>query len=113
MKRITSRITGNVLAGVVVLAVGGPAWAADKAATAPAKPAPAPSAASQGRSAAEVVKVTATVDAIDQATRSVTLKDSKGEKHTFIASDEVRNLDQVKKGDVVTIEYGQAVAVRL
>lgn len=113
MKRIASRITGGVVTGVVALALGGPAWAADKAAAPAAKPAAAPSPAAEGRGAAEVVRVTATVDAVDQKTRSVTLKNAKGEKHTFIAGDEVRNLAQLAVGDVVTIEYGQAVAVRL
>lgn len=67
----------------------------------------------QGKGVAEVVRVTATVEAIDQATRTVTLKDSKGGLHTFVASDEVRNLAQVGKGDVVTLEYAAALAVRL
>lgn len=41
------------------------------------------------------------------------LKDSKGEKHSFVAGPDVRNLAQVSVGDVVTIDYGQAVAVKL
>ena len=73
----------------------------------------APTAAEKGKAAMEVVRVTATVETIDQKTRSVTLKDSKGEIHGFIAGPEVRNLAQVSVGDVVTLEYGQAVAVRL
>jgi Cu/Ag efflux protein CusF len=73
----------------------------------------APTAAAQGKGVAEVVRVTATVEAIDQATRTVTLKDSKGALHTFVASDEVRNLAQVGKGDVVTLDYAAALAVRL
>lgn len=83
---------------------GGLAWSADKA---PASP------AAEGRGVAEVVRVTATVDAVDQATRSVTLKNANGEKVTFVAGDEVRNLAQLAKGDVVTLEYAQAVAVKL
>jgi Cu/Ag efflux protein CusF len=64
-------------------------------------------------SASDVVKVTAKVTAIDQATRVVTLQDASGKKVTFVASDEVRNLDHVKVGDVVTMEYAQALAVSL
>jgi len=71
------------------------------------------SAAAKGKSVAEVGRVTATVEAIDQKTRSVTLKTTDGEKFTFTAGEEVRNLAQVNKGDIVTVEYGQAVAVRL
>jgi Cu/Ag efflux protein CusF len=80
------------------------AIAQDKSATSPGV---------QGKGVAEIVRVTATVEAIDQATRTVTLKDSKGGLHTFVASDEVRNLAQVGKGDVVTLEYAAALAVRL
>jgi Cu/Ag efflux protein CusF len=41
------------------------------------------------------VAVTATVDAVDQKTRSVHAEERLGEKHTFIAGDEVRNLAQL------------------
>lgn len=62
---------------------------------------------------AAAVKVTATVEAIDQATRMVTLKAANGETTTFKASPEIKNLAQVKKGDVVTIEFARAVALEL
>ena len=48
---------------------------------------------------ATVVEEKATVEAIDQSTRMVTLKGSKGNSVTFKASDEVKNLAQVKVGD--------------
>jgi Cu/Ag efflux protein CusF len=102
MKLIGSGTIGRILAGLLAVMLGGPAVSADKA-----------QAAKEGRGVAEVVKVTATVDAVDQATRSVTLKNEKGEKVTFVAGPEVRNLAQLKKGDVVTMEYMQAVAVKL
>jgi hypothetical protein len=35
----------------------------------------------------------------------VTLKSSEGQDGGFVAGPDVRNLEQVKKGDVVTIEY--------
>lgn len=62
---------------------------------------------------AGAVKITATVEAIDQATRMVTLKGENGETTTFKAGPEVKNLAQVKKGDVVTIEYARALALEL
>jgi hypothetical protein len=43
----------------------------------------------------------ARVAAIDHATRRVTLVDASGEKLTFRADEAVRNLDQVKVGDVL------------
>lgn len=52
--------------------------------------------------------VTATVTKIDQATREVTLKSATGEEYSFVASDDVKNLAQVRVGDVVTATYAEA-----
>jgi Cu/Ag efflux protein CusF len=53
--------------------------------------------------------VTATVMNIDQKTREVTLKTADGHESTFIAGDEVKNLAQVKKGDLVTTTYKESL----
>jgi len=53
------------------------------------------------------------VDAIDQATRKVVLKDATGQTLTFIAGDEVKNLPQVVKGDKVTFTVVEAVVLSL
>jgi Cu/Ag efflux protein CusF len=71
-------------------------------------PAPMP-----GGAAADVKIVTATVAAIDLATRQVTLKDQAGETFTLTVGEEARNLDQVKVGDEVTFEFYQLLAVAL
>ncbi|MFZ0255439.1 MAG: hypothetical protein WAN46_07305 [Gammaproteobacteria bacterium] len=55
----------------------------------------------------------ATVESIDPATREVTLRYPDGSKVTFVAGDEVRNLAQVQKGDVVLMEYFAGLAVAL
>ncbi len=62
---------------------------------------------------ATVVKATATVESVDPATRSVTLKTSKGEMHTIVASDEVKNFDQIKVGDKLTVKYLESLAIEL
>ena len=54
--------------------------------------------------------VTATVLAVNQKTREVTIKMANGEEHSFIASDDVKNLPQVKKGDIITAVYTEAIA---
>jgi hypothetical protein len=113
MKTIETNNRARILVGAVALALSSLAWSQDKAPAKPAAPAKAPIPAAEGRTEVAVVRVTATVEAVDQATRAVTLKDANGEKVSFIAGDEVRNLAQLKKGDVVTIEYGQALAVKL
>jgi hypothetical protein len=80
-----------------------------KAPAAKAAPAKAPEVKVEG----ETAKVTATVEAIDQKTREVTLKGPKGNKISFVASPEVKNLAQVQKGDEVVVEYVQALAMEL
>ena len=47
----------------------------------------------------DVVRVSAVVEKIDHATRQVTLRNHQGAKIEFRAGPEVRNLDQVEKGD--------------
>ncbi len=54
--------------------------------------------------------VTATVVKIDQKTRAVTLKAADGQEYSFVADEAVKNLAQVKKGDVVTATYTEALA---
>jgi Cu/Ag efflux protein CusF len=55
-------------------------------------------------------EVTATVTKIDQATREVTLKPEDGEEFSFVASEDVKNLAQVKVGDRVRVTYAEALA---
>jgi Cu/Ag efflux protein CusF len=57
--------------------------------------------------------VSATVDAIDQTTRRVTLREADGTLLTFTAGPEVRNLAQVKVGDVVTLSHTVALVLEL
>jgi hypothetical protein len=61
----------------------------------------------------DAVAFTATVEAIDQATRMVTLRGPEGDRVTFRANDEVRNLDQVDVGDQVRVELIEAFMVRV
>jgi Cu/Ag efflux protein CusF len=59
----------------------------------------------------QLVETTATVEAVDPASRLVTLKGPKGGLFTVRASDDVKNLDKVKKGDQVNIKYYRSMAV--
>lgn len=63
--------------------------------------------------AAAAVTVTATVAAVDQETREVTLKDSEGKQHSFIADDTVRNLARVEVGDILVIKYFERTALNI
>jgi len=64
-----------------------------------------------GSVVAETNIVKATVEDIDQKKRTVVLKDSEGDLHTMKVSEEVRNLDQVKKGDEVVAGYYRSTAI--
>lgn len=62
---------------------------------------------------AEKAEITATVVAIDQATRTVTLKGPKGRTIDVIAGDAVKNFDQIRVGDRVVAVYHQALTLEL
>lgn len=106
---------------VLALIFSASASAADKApAAAPAAPAAMTTekggmVSAKGDAAVSMTlsTVTAKVTAIDQATRMVTLTGPKGNSRTFKASDEVRNLAQVKVGDKVLVEYYEGVVAEL
>ncbi len=59
------------------------------------------------------VRANATVVAIDQRTREVTLRDEQGEEIEFVAGPEVRNLAQVEVGDRVIADYEVSIALRV
>jgi hypothetical protein len=64
-------------------------------------------------SAVAIVSMNAKVEAIDKATRKVTLKTSSGETHVITAGEEVRNFDQIKVGDTVKAKYMEALTLEL
>jgi Cu/Ag efflux protein CusF len=102
MKTNGSWITAAGLAGSLCLVTA--ALAAE-----PAKPAAAP----HGEAVISSTEVTATVTKIDHKTREVTLKANDGEETSFVAGPAVKNLAQVKKGDVLTATYTEAVAYQV
>jgi predicted thioesterase len=69
-----------------------------------------PASPAKGGGVGNTVKVTATVTKIDQATREISLKAADGQVYTFVADDAVQNFAQIKKGDVVTAAYTEALA---
>lgn len=64
-----------------------------------------------GGTMVEAVSFQATVDAIDSKTRKITLKMKDGSLNSFIAGDEVRNFAQIKKGDIVSFDYTEGIAI--
>lgn len=63
--------------------------------------------------AAQTVKVTATITAIDQATREVTLKGPRGREVALVAGPEVKNFARMKVGDQVSAEYIESLTLEL
>src|SRR5829696_5407016 len=79
--------------------------AAALAQTAPAKP--------EGEIASGTVEAKATVVKVDQATREVTLKLDDGQEASFMAGPDVKNLPQVKAGDVVHVKYSEVLEYKV
>jgi hypothetical protein len=107
------KVLSAVLAVMLVVAFAQVAAAQEqKAAPSAEKKAAAKEAAGRpGAVLAGTATVTATIDAIDAATRKVTLKYPDGTMHTITCGPEVRNFDQMKVGDVVKTTYAQSVAI--
>jgi hypothetical protein len=59
------------------------------------------------------LRVSATVTAIDKATRGITLKGADGKEFSVVAGPEVRNFDQIQVGSTVTVGFLQALALEL
>jgi Cu/Ag efflux protein CusF len=62
---------------------------------------------------AQVVKATATITAIDPATRDITLKGPQGNELTVTAGPDVKNFANLKVGDPVSVEYVEALTLEL
>ena len=63
--------------------------------------------------AAKTVELTATITAIDAATRAVTMKGPQGNELTITAGSEVKNFAQMKVGDQVKVQYIEALTLEL
>jgi hypothetical protein len=59
------------------------------------------------------VSTVATVEAVDVDARKITLKGPEGNTITCDVDERVRNLSQVKPGDVVTLTYIEAAAIHV
>jgi len=63
--------------------------------------------------AVAIVSADATVDKVDKATRTVTLKLANGQTRSIVAGEEVRNFDQIKAGDKLKVKYVEALTIEL
>jgi phage tail sheath gpL-like len=67
----------------------------------------------KGQAVMSSTTMTAKVIQVNQKTREVTVKLDNGEEYSFIAGDEVKNLAQLKKGDIITAVYTEAIAYEI
>ena len=91
------KVVYRCLSSLVVAAVATHVWAQE-----PAKPVVR----------SELQTVEATVEAIDPATREVTLRGAKGPV-SLIVGPEARNFDKVHVGDKVVVNYYQGIAAQM
>ncbi len=62
---------------------------------------------------AQKVTVSATIEAIDKASRLITLKGPKGNVATVYADDSIKRFDELKVGDTVSATYYESIAVNV
>ena len=103
------RVLALVAAAVAVPALAQQPKAAPAA---PAAPAAAPQVA-DAKAAVEVVTLTAKIEAVDTAKRTVTVKGPLGKVVTLKVDDKVKNFAQVKAGDEIVLKYMEAISVAL
>lgn len=104
----------NKMKSTVALALIATAFAAATHAQKPDATGGAVAASEPGKAAiVRAAQVSAQVVGIDKATRTLTLKGPKGNAVDLVASDEVRNFDQIKLGDFVVARYAQALSLEL
>lgn len=78
-----------------------------------AMPVAAAEKAPQKAAVSETVKLTATVKSVDYEKRLITLQGQDGKALTVEAGPEVKRLKEIKAGDMVVINYTQAIAAEL
>ena len=62
---------------------------------------------------ANVVKISATIQAIDATTRAITLRDDKGNEDVFTAGPGVQRFNELKVGQKVNITYYESIVFQL
>lgn len=100
--RISIALALAVLAAPVAVHAQQAPQAAVLAASAPGKVA-----------AGEVIQLQGKVTSIDKAKRVVVVTGPQGNRVNFNCGEEVRNFDQIRVGDLVTLTYAQALALEL
>jgi Cu/Ag efflux protein CusF len=67
----------------------------------------------KGATIGETEVAVVTIVKIDKKTREITVRNEDGKKATFVAGQEVRNFDQLKRGDLILTELYGALALAI
>lgn len=102
-------LSSSVTLIVVALATGG----CQSTPTAQAEPPPARSLPGPVTAASAGVTLQGQITALDKSSRAVTVTGADGGSLSFVAGPDVRNFNQLKVGDNVTLDYRAAVALDL
>jgi hypothetical protein len=103
----------RTIASAAILGVG-LAQATFVQAQQPAADAAIIAATAPGKGTAEsITQITASVEAVDAASRTVTLRGPSGEIVTLAVGPEVKNFDQISQGDFVVVRYFDALTLEL
>jgi len=100
-------LPSSVVVIAVALAIGG------CQSTPPAEEAAAPARSGPFTAASSNVTLEGEITALDKTSRAVTVTGSDGGSLEFVAGPDVRNFNQLKVGDKVTLDYQAAVALEL
>ena len=73
----------------------------------------APVAAQQPITKARSISATATIQAIDTTSRSITLRDPGGNEETYSVGPQVKRFDEFKVGDTVKMTYEESIVLQV
>jgi hypothetical protein len=62
---------------------------------------------------ATAIRASVTIQAIDATTRTVTLRNEKGEEEKFIVGPDIRRFDELKVGDKLNVTYYESMVFQL
>ena len=102
----------GLLAAMIALSGAAVVGCAKKEAAAPPDAVGITQSAGPGQ-ASQAITATATVEDVDQKNRIVTLRTQDGELTPIRVGPEVRNLPQIRKGDIVTATFYESIAIKL
>ena len=111
LRRVLTGTVTSLSLAITLLGYASAAWSDQSAAPAATKPAATDKSAPFVKESLQ--QMTATVEAVSMATREVTLKGAAGQVRTIKVGPEAHNLDKVRVGDRVTVNYYESLTAQM